>query len=344
MKKRALVIAPGRGTYNKAELGYLYKYHSDKMDLIDAMDAYRKERGEETITALDQASRYSIKDHTRGDNASPLIYGCAYADFLSINRDKYDIIGVTGNSMGWYIALACGGALSFDNALHLINTMGNLMQDSLIGGQMIYPFINDNWEVQNAERQELLNRIAEMNEQDEYELHVSILLGGMLVYGGNQAALEQLKNELPPLQDRFPLVLPNHAAFHTPLQKPIADKAQTIFSSNIFENPTVPLIDGRGHVWRPHATDQDAIFKYTLGDQIYCTYDFSKAVQVSVKEYAPDCLIILGPGTTLGGAVAQSLIQIGWEDMHSKADFTARQKENPYILSMGMDNQRKIVI
>lgn len=344
MKKRALVIAPGRGTYNKAELGYLSKHHSDKKDLINQLDDYRSQNGQTTISELDGKASYSIKEHTRGDNASPLIYGCAYADFLSINRDEYDIVGVTGNSMGWYIALACAGALSFSNALHLINTMGGLMQESLIGGQLLYPFVNAEWQVQEDQKNELLGLIDEINAEDGHELHVSIMLGGMLVYGGNKEALSKLQEKLPPIEDRFPLILPNHAAFHTALQKPIAKQAQNIFNADMFQSPNVPLIDGRGHVWRPHATDKQAIFDYTLGHQVYEYYDFTKAVQVSVKEYAPDCLIILGPGTTLGGAVAQSLIQIGWEKMHKKSDFSTRQKNDPYLITMGMDEQRSLVV
>jgi|TARA_R110002126_G_scaffold291807_1_gene459712 acyl transferase domain-containing protein len=343
MKKRALVIAPGRGTYNKPELGYLSRHHSDKAELIAKIDDYRSAKGQTTISDLDGRDAYSIKEHTRGDNASPLIYGCAYADYLAINRDEYDIVGVTGNSMGWYIALACAGALSFDNALDLINTMGGLMQDSLIGGQLIYPFIDQDWRMQHDQKQHLLSLIEEINAREDCTLAVSIMLGGMLVYGGNQAALGALKDKLPPLDDRFPLILPNHAAFHTALQKPIAAKALQIFDADMFANPTTPLIDGRGHIWRSHATQASAIFDYTLGHQVYEYYDFTAAVQVSVKEYAPDCLIILGPGTTLGGAVAQSLIDINWEGMDSKAAFSARQKSSPYIIAMGIDEQRQLV-
>ena len=143
MKQKALVIAPGRGTYNKEELGYLKRFHSDKKDLIAAIDAYREKAGQETVSGLDGRAAFSLSEHSRGDNASPLIYACAYADYLSINRDEYEVVAVTGNSMGWYIALACAGAASNDNAVHIINTMGTLMQESLIGGQMIYSLVDE---------------------------------------------------------------------------------------------------------------------------------------------------------------------------------------------------------
>ncbi len=112
----------------------------------------------------------------------------------------------------------------------------------------------------------------------------------------------------------------------------------------MFDNPHTPLIDGRGHTWRPYATVDEEIFNYTFGHQVNDYYDFTRAVQVSVKEYAPDNIIILGPGTTLGGAVAQCLIDIGWQGMHNKADFQARQKDDPYIITMGMDEQRALVV
>ena len=120
---------PGRGTYNKAELGYLSRRHPDKAELFAQFDEYRADLGQKTVSELDGAARYSLATHTRGDNASALIYACAYADFQSIDRDQFDIIGVTGNSMGWYIALACAGALDAMGGMKVVNTMGTLMQE-----------------------------------------------------------------------------------------------------------------------------------------------------------------------------------------------------------------------
>ena len=112
MRKTAVVVAPGRGTYNRSELGYFGRHHADQSDMIEEFDLHRKEAGQAPLADLDGADRFSGTLHTRGDNASALIYACALADFQAINQDKVDILGVTGNSMGWYIALACAGALS----------------------------------------------------------------------------------------------------------------------------------------------------------------------------------------------------------------------------------------
>ena len=99
MKKTAIVVAPGRGTYNRTELGYLAKLHLNNAGLIKKFDGYRSSQNQKTVTELDSAAHFSGATHTRGDNASPLIYACSYCDFLSIDRNEIDILAVTGNSM-----------------------------------------------------------------------------------------------------------------------------------------------------------------------------------------------------------------------------------------------------
>lgn len=343
-KQQALVICPGRGTYNAAELGYLKRHHADKAELIRAIDTYRAAKGQPLISALDGEERYNLKEHSRGDNASALIWACAYADFLSIDRERFDICAVTGNSMGWYIALGCAGALAPDNALRVINSMGTLMHQNLIGGQLIYPLVDADWQPIPGRAEWLDQLSAEINAEPGCTLALSINLGGLRVFGGNKAALKRLMEQLPAEQERYPMQLYNHAAFHTDLQQPVAVEGRGALPSTLFEQPQLPLIDGRGAVWQPQASDTAALWDYTLDHQVVAPYDFSRAVQVAVKEYAPDKIIILGPGTTLGGAVAQALIQIGWNGWRSKADFIEAQQSDPYLISLGMEAQRALAI
>jgi acyl transferase domain-containing protein len=340
-KKKALVVCPGRGTYNKEELGYLKRHHAGRKELIASLDAARQAQGQTTVSALDGRDKFTLAEHSRGDNASPLIYASAYADFLAIDRNKYDIVAVTGNSMGWYIALGCAGAAPGINAFEIVNTMGALMQEHLTGGQLIHTLVDENWREIPRRREALLKLISEVNAKPGCEAYISIELGGMLVFGGNDAALAALEKGLKP-EGRFPMRLQNHAAFHTPLLKFISDKARGILGPDLFQAPKIPLIDGRGGIWTPWSTDVAALWDYTLGHQIHVAYDFTRAMQVAVHEFAPDCVILLGPGGTLGGAVAQSLISIGWQGWHQKDDFARRQKESPYLLSMGLDEQRAL--
>jgi [acyl-carrier-protein] S-malonyltransferase len=127
---------------------------------------------------------------------------------------------VTGNSMGWYSALACAGALSPENGFDLVNTMGTLMQERLIGGQLIYPFVDEDWPRPGAQ-----GRAAGAGGRDRrprgHALALSIDLGGMLVLAGNEAGLAAFESGSAHLRGAFPMRLANHAAFHTALQAPV---------------------------------------------------------------------------------------------------------------------------
>lgn len=343
-KQKTLVICPGRGTYNATELGYLQRHHNDKPEMIAAIDAERTALNQPGVSDLDGRERYSLAQHSRGDNASALIWACAYGDFLSIDRDRFDVCAITGNSMGWYIALGCAGALDPKAAFQVINRMGSLMQQSLIGGQLIYPEVDDNWQP-IAGRREWLDRLTQqIDSEPDCQLYLSIRLGGLRVFGGNEAALKRLQSELAPEQGRYPMRLHNHAAFHTPLQQSIAEQGRQQLPVTGFNAPRMPLIDGRGGQWSPYSTEPQALWRYTLDDQVCQPYDFSRAIQVAVREYAPERIIILGPGSTLGGAVAQSLIEIGWRGWRCKQDFIDAQRQTPYIVSMGMEGQRQLVV
>lgn len=139
------------------------------------------------------------------------------------------------------------------------------------------------------------------------------------------------------------MVLANHAAFHTELQADNSARGFAALGGELFSQPRVPLIDGRGQIWQPGVSDLRAMYEYTFGHQITQKFDFTRAIEVGVREFAPDHIIVLGPGTTLGGAVAQSLIAIDWRGLSSKDEFVNRQAATPFVLSMGRDDQRALV-
>ena len=343
-RKTALVVAPGRGTYGKGELGSIARLHGTRFaDLIANFDAQRRERGQPTVTELDGADRFSVATHMRGDVAAPLIYTATALDYLSIDRDKFDIVAVAGNSMGWYSALALGGAVSVEDGFRISNAMGLNSQTHGPGGQVLLQVVDEDWRPVAGLRESLLALVADIASRSGHALTLSIDLAGMLVFAGNEEGLAALLAEASPTPGRDPLRLAGHGPFHTPLMFGSSDKAMAELPPSLFHRPALPLVDGRGHIWRRFASDPAAIRDYTFGHQILAPYDFALSVQVAVREYAPDVIILPGPGDTLGGAIAQSLIGIGWQGIGSKADFMARQAAEPILLSMGRAEQRALV-
>ena len=340
MKETALVICPGRGTYNAAELGYLKTHYDGGGEMVARLDALREQEGQVTISELDGAAKFSPSRHMTGDNASLLIYACALADYAAIDRDRYDVVAVTGNSMGWYLALACAGVLDFDAGARLVNNMGGLMHEQGAGGQIVWSVVDDDWRM-NAEKQAFVAGLLDEAHAEGLEVHISINLGGIVVFAADARGLKWLMEKLPK-DDRFPMQLNHHAAFHSPLLDDIVPVARSLNPVGDFGEGAIPAIDGRGHAWSPKAFDPGVIYDYTLGAQINRSYGFTRAVQVAAFEFMPDKIIVLGPGTTMGAPVAQALIAGGWKGLSGKADFLARQKSDPILLSMGMADQRAL--
>jgi [acyl-carrier-protein] S-malonyltransferase len=341
-KKSAVVIFPGRGTYGKDELGYLARHHSDKTEFITGIDQWREGAGRETISSLDNAKAYSAAKHASSINASAIIYACALADFADINRDQFEISAICGNSLGWYLTLAAAGALNPANAIRLVDTMGALMEESGVGGQIIYPFVDEDWRASRINEKAIGDALHAGRTAGNAFL--SIRLGGMAVLAGDEAGIAAMEKSLPKTQQRYPFRLARHAAFHTSLLAHVSNAALEELGPELFTAPTTPIIDGRGAIWTGAATDTDELHRYTLGQQITETYDFSKSVEVAIKEFAPDVLILAGPGATLGAAVAQELIHHRWLGFATKADFSARQKDVPFLLAMGREDQRRLVV
>jgi malonyl CoA-acyl carrier protein transacylase len=273
-----------------------------------------------------------------------LIYACSAADFAAIDRGRYDIVAVTGNSMGWYTALALAGAVDEANAFTLIHTMGSMMKGGVVGGQLIYPVVDADWRRDEAKEKLVWGAIHETATTPGMEAYLSINFGGYAIIGGNAKALDHLMKALPSVEDgKYPFILVNHAAFHTPMLAATAEKAHELLGPALFQAPALPLVDGRGAIWQPYATDPRELREYTLGHQVVEPYDFTTAISVALKEFAPDKLILLGPGASSGGAIAQILIKNHWLGLADKAGFSALQAKAPALLAMGREDQAKLV-
>ena len=340
-KKRVVVVCPGRGSYNQEQLGYLGKYAGKQKELITQFDTWRQKINEPTITELDSASKFQSRVHSVGENASPLIQACAYVDFFSIDREKYDVVAVTGNSMGWYLGLGIAGALNLERSFQLVQTMGAMMKKGLIGGQVLYPIVDSDWKFCPQKRADFDSAFSKASESGE--IYESIQLGGFIVVGGDEKALRSFTKHDPAIDERYPMKLMNHAAFHTPLLESVSSHAFKEFGEDFFSPPEIPLIDGRGKIWQPYSTDPLQLRDYTLGHQVVETFEYTTAISVALKEFAPDGLILLGPGESLGAPTAQVMIENRWCGLNNKMQFVEIQKQDPFIFSMGRNEQRDLV-
>lgn len=334
--KRVVVIAPGRGTYTRQELKYLKRFKSDAAQtFLMKMDAARQAADLPGIFELDGQASFQPALHMAGEHASSLIYAAAYADYLENLPEDSEVVAVLGNSMGWYISLVCAGSLLPLDGYRVIQSMGSMMQEGLVGGQIIYPIVDENWNFDLKKYQHVESVLIDLKSASE-DVAVSIYLGGYLVLAASDSGLKALLKALHPIEDRFPMRLNHHAAFHTPLMLSASERGKEMLEQDLFKAPEIPLIDGRGAIWTREATDIQALYDYTLTTQVLMPYDFTLSLEVALKEFNPDQLVLLGPGGTLGSAIGQTLVKNKWQGMKSKVDFQARQQENPFLLTLGV--------
>lgn len=339
--KRALVVCPGRGSYDRSCLGQLQDRSPAAKAVIEACDAYRASQGRPTLTELDAAERYSARLHVAGEHASLLTFGCGLADLAELS-EAYEVVGVTGNSMGWYTALAAAGALPLEEAIRLVETMGAYQAGNVIGGQLLYPVSDGEWKP-CATRLAAVEAALESVRAEGHAAHWSIRLGGFAVLGADAEGMRSLMKALPE-ETRgartFPLQLPLHSAFHTPLLADTSARAFDDLGDLAFSAPRVPLIDGRGEVFTPCSADPAELLAYTLGHQVTETYDLDAAVWTALHYTGADVVIVLGPGNSLGGPLARLLVQDGWAGCADRAALDARQQSDPLLLSFGVSTQR----
>jgi [acyl-carrier-protein] S-malonyltransferase len=334
---RALVVCPGRGSYGRAQLGSL----AGGDPIVRALDRFRGQLGRPAISALDAAPEHAPHLHVAGEHASLLTFACTAVDLAAIAPGRIDVVGITGNSLGFYTALYGAGALDLDGAARLIETLGHYQERNVIGAQLLYPITDDTW------RRSALYTAAVDAALDHPGVHVSIRLGGTIVLGVDAEGLAHARRVLPPIDRgglRYPLQLPLHSAFHTPLMAATGERARADLADLAIRAPAITLIGGDGVVHRPWASPE-ALRAYTLGRQLVEPFDFERAIATALGELGPDVIVLPGPGDSLGSAVAQILIARRWRGLADRADFLAAQaSERPIVLAMSRPEQRARVV
>jgi acyl transferase domain-containing protein len=333
--KRGLLVFPGRGAYTSASLGTLDPGHP----LVRRAEELRAGYDLPPLLDLDGAERFDPRVHLAPANASPLIFLVSLVDAGTIDDEIRPIVAV-GNSLGWYTALVAAGALGFDDGYRLVQEMSLLQQEPLPeggpGGQVIYPLTDAEWRPDPALEATVLAAVRPADGPDP-EVFPSIDLGGYAVLAGTEAGMARLIERLPPLrlgERLYPLRLALHGPYHTPLVRHVAAAAQERLAGLDWQPPRIALVDGRGATWSPWSTDPVALRDYTLGEQVVTPFDFAGAVRVAVREWAPDLLVLPGPGNSLGGIAGRILVSEGYRGIHGRDDFERVQGNETLVLSM----------
>jgi malonyl CoA-acyl carrier protein transacylase len=330
---RAIVAFPGRGAYTGASLGVLPEQHA----WVRRAEELRSRYDLPSLLALDRAERFDPRLHLRPANAAPIVFlvGMLHAERIAVD---HEVVAAMGDSMGWYTALAAAGSLSFDDAFRLTQEMSLLQEQPLPeggpGGQVIYPLTDASWRPDPKLSSAVTSALAAGNGG----VHRSVELGGYAVLAGTESGIGALLHALPPIkvgERAFPIRLALQGPYHSPLVKHVATAAQHLRIELEWQAPTVTLIDGRGERFTPWSADPSELAQYTLGDHIIGPYRFATALRVALREYAPEVVLLPGPGNSLGGICGQVLVAEGYRGIRSRQAFERAQAgPRPLLLSI----------
>ena len=338
---RAAVAFPARGSYGPASLGSLPPAHP----WVRRADQLRAEAGLPPLSDLDRATGFDPAVHLRSANASPLTFLCGLLDAERIAGD-HEVVVVVASSTGWYTALAAAGALEFDDAFRLVQTMALLAESPIAdgdpGGQLVYPLTDEQWRTDPSHEAALRRVLVESPDRGESgangAVHRSLELGAFTVLSGTAAALDRVAAALPSVQvgaRRFPLRPAMHEAWHTPDRAEAAREAAVRLADLRWDAPNVTLVDGRGARFTPYSTDPAELAHHTLVEQPTSTYDFAASLRVALRDYAPDVVLLPGPGSSLGEVCAQIIVAEGYRGIRTRVDLEQTQGgPNPILLSM----------
>jgi len=328
---RAAVVFPGRGSYSPSSLGSLPASHP----WVKRADALREELDLAPLSQLDGAERFDASVHLRPVNASPLTFLSSLLDAERVAGD-HQVIVVAASSTGWYTSLAASGALGFDDAFRLVQEMALAADSDLPGGvaELIYPLNDESWHPEPTYTTALRAAFAGLNG----DAHRAQELGPFALVAGTSAGIGRLASKLPPVTiagRAYPVRLAMGDAWHTPLRAAAAESAAERLAGLEWQRPSVTLINGRGARFTPWSTDPAELANYTLHEHPRSTYDFGAGLLVALREYAPDVLLLPGPGATLGAACAQLIVSEGYAGLRSRAEFEQAQSgPTPILLSV----------
>lgn len=321
-KKTAVLLCPGRGSYTKDELGFLARTvrPGPIADALAACDDWRRSQGRPTLTEIDGAEKFRPGLHLDGENAAELIYfgTMAHAELL---RERYDIVAVAGNSLGWYTALPASGALDATNGWRLVATMAAL-QKQVKGGQVLTTTVDEHWQTNMELRVATAAVVNALRDRgDETFCDFSIRLGGHEVLAGTEAAVTELLTHLPKVkigEREFPFRLAGHGPFHTRLCEATSLQAAEMLADLPITMPKCHLIDGFGNVHTPWSADPRELLHYTTHEQVLETFDFSACVRTAMREFQPDVLLCAGPGSSLRAPVGHCVLREGFRGLRDQ--------------------------
>lgn len=231
-----------------------------------------------------------IEELTKSNNCQPAIFVTSIACFAALGKEMGGALsfkGTAGLSLGEWSALHAAGALSFEDAIRILEARGRFMQEaceerqggmvSVIGLPM-----DKLQEVCKATGVE----IANLNSEEQ------------TVLSGEKTAILEAEKAAKAAGAKKTVVLNVAGAFHSSLMASAAGKLKEFLAGTTFRSPQVPVVSNV--IGRPHGSPQE--IKDNMVRQVTSPVQWVSCVRW-FKENGTAGYVECGPGKVLSGLI-----------------------------------------
>jgi len=197
---------------------------------------------------------------------------------------------LAGHSLGEYAALVVSGALSFANAVSLVQTRAELMQSAVpagVGAMAAVLGLDDEQVITACERVSEEGRVAEP---------ANFNAPGQVVIAGHKEAVEAAVEESKSLGAKRAMTLPMSVPSHCSLITEAANSFLEALEAVPFETPKIPVIHNESVSPAENAQE----IRQSLKKQLYRPVRWSETVG-SLSRYQVTHVAECGPGKVLSG-------------------------------------------
>lgn len=196
---------------------------------------------------------------------------------------------LAGHSLGEYSALVASGALSFQNAIKLVELRGQYMQQAVPEGQGAMAAILGLGD-------DVVKMICQQAAGSEVVEAVNFNSPGQVVIAGNINAVTKATELAKEQGAKRALLLPVSVPSHCALMKPAADKLSVTLADMPIHQTRIPVI----HNVSVTMSEDESEIKTRLAQQLHNPVRWVETVQW-LSSHGVDKIVECGPGKVLTG-------------------------------------------
>lgn len=281
--KRAYVF-PGQGSQFEGMGKALYESHPLAKDYLEQANDILGWR-------ITDVMFYGTKeDLTQTKVTQPAVFLESWVR-TQVAGEQFRPDAVAGHSLGEFTALAAAGALSFADALRLVNQRALAMQKACerVDSTMAAVLGMDDAIVEAI--------CAEIT--DEVVVPANYNSPGQLVISGSRKGIERAVEKLQQAGARRVVVLAVGGAFHSPLMQPAQDELALAIQATPFQRPVCPIYQNV-HA-RPVAEPEE--IRKNLIAQLTAPVRWTQTIQNMLEDGISEFIEVGGGGPVLRGMI-----------------------------------------